>query len=180
MQKNHIRIADTNQCHSSTTGLIDRRSQTRIGQHLIHSHLSGLIGSHTESIIKATPTRGEAFCFCTLSSAGPPRMAAASHPYLVTLISAKPLFQFIWCSTYWIQVIIHKLHQFFRKFGKLFGSWRPSLIFFVKLEPCHPDIYKTALSIHFVFNILDTSINSYAASIFSESLGKYSGHGGHL
>ena len=33
---NHIRIADTNHCHmdSSTTGLIDRRSQTLIGQHL--------------------------------------------------------------------------------------------------------------------------------------------------
>ena len=33
---NHIRIADTNHCHmdSSTTWLIDRRTQTLIGQHL--------------------------------------------------------------------------------------------------------------------------------------------------
>ena len=27
-------------------------------------------------------------------------------------------------------------------------------------HPCHPDIYKTAFSIHLVFNILDTSINT--------------------
>ena len=27
-------------------------------------------------------------------------------------------------------------------------------------QPCHPDIYKTAFSIHLVFNILDTSINT--------------------
>ena len=26
--------------------------------------------------------------------------------------------------------------------------------------PCHPDIYKTSSSIHLVFNVLDTSINS--------------------
>ena len=33
-------------------------------------------------------------------------------------------------------------------------------LFFVKLGPCHPDIYRTAYSIHFVFNILDASIIS--------------------
>ena len=88
--------------------------------------------------------------------------------HLVTLISAKPLFQFIWCSTDLIQVLFPKLHPFFKKFGKIFVSWRPSLIFFVKLGPCHPDIYKTGFSIHFVFNILDASINSWAASIFQK------------
>ena len=50
--------------------------------------------------------------------------------YAVTLISTKPLFQFIWCSTYWIQVLIPRLHQFFSKFGKIFGSWWPSFNLF--------------------------------------------------
>ena len=35
-------------------------------------------------------------------------------------------------------------------------------------HPCHPDIYKTAFSIHLVFNILDTSINTQAASTFQK------------
>ena len=35
-------------------------------------------------------------------------------------------------------------------------------------HPCHPDIYKTAFSIHLVFNILDANINSQAASIFQK------------
>ena len=69
-----------------------------------------------------------AFCFCTVSSAGSGG-GDASHQYLssiplylVTLISAKPLFQLIWCSTYCLQVLISKLHQFLRKFGKIFVS----------------------------------------------------------
>ena len=52
----------------------------------------------------------------------------------VTLISTKPLFQFIWCSTYWIQVLIPRLHQFFRKFGRIFKSLRPSLTFFRQIR----------------------------------------------
>ena len=38
---------------SSTTGLIDRRAQTLIGQHLppMMTHLIGLIWSHADSII---------------------------------------------------------------------------------------------------------------------------------
>ena len=79
--------------------------------------------------------------------AAAPRMDTASHPCHVTLISTKPLFQFIWCSTYWIQVLIPRLHQLFRKLGKIFGSLQPSLTFFVKLGPVHPDIYQTAFSI---------------------------------
>ena len=30
-------------------------------------------------------------------------------------------------------------------------------LFFVKSEPCHADIYKTAFSIYFVFNIPDAN-----------------------
>ena len=85
---------------------------------------------HIVDLIKAPPTRGRLFVFVRFCPpvAAAPRMGAASHPYPATLISTKPFFQFIWCSTYWIQVLIPKLYQFFRKFGKIFGSWRPSLI----------------------------------------------------
>ena len=38
-------------------------------------------------------------------------------------------------------------------------------------HPCHPDIYKTAFLIHLVFNILNTSINTKAASIFQKVRG---------
>ena len=100
-------------------------------------------------------------------------MDAASHPYHVTLISTKPLFQFILCSTYWIQVIIPKLPQLFRKVGKIFRSWRPALIFFRQIRTLSPCNLQTAFLIHLVFNILDASINSQSASIFLESAGKY-------
>ena len=57
-------------------------------------------------------------------------------------------------------------------------TWQPS--FYVKLRPCHPDIYKTAFLILSMFNLLDTNFNSQVASIFSRNSEKYKGHGGHL
>ena len=90
-------------------------------------------------LLVAAPTRGRLFVFVRFSPmAASHGMAAASHPYFVTLISAKPLFRLIWCSTYWIQVLIPKLHQFFRKFEKIFGSSRPSLIFFYQIRTLSP------------------------------------------
>ena len=78
----------------------------------------------------------------------------SSNYDLVTLITSKLLIRYTQYSIHCMLVLIPRLHQFFRKFGKISGSWPPSSIFFVKLEPCHPDIYKTAFSIHFVFNYL--------------------------
>ena len=42
----------------------------------------------------------------------------------------KATSRFSLCSTHWMQVLIPRLHQFFGKFGTIFGSWRPSLIVF--------------------------------------------------
>ena len=82
------------------------------------------------------------------------------------MITSKLLIRYTQYLKYCIVVLFPSLHQFFRKFGRMTGSWRPSLIFFfVKLGPCHPDNFKAAL--------LDC-IN------FSESSGKYPGHGRHL
>ena len=53
-------------------------------------------------------------------------------------------------------VLIPILHKFFRKFGRISGSWR--LSFFVKLGPCHPDNFKAAFPIYSIFNILHSSI----------------------
>ena len=86
----------------------------------------------------------------------------------------KPLFRFTLCSTYWMQVLIPKLHQILRKFGRIFGSWRPSFIFFVKLGPCHPDNFKATYPIYSIFNILHSSSISWNASIFIK-FGKISG-----
>ena len=88
----------------------------------------------TTTNAKITP----AFSFCTRFR--PPARAGDGTPPLihVTLISTKPLFQFIWCSTYWIQVLIYRLHQFFRKFRKIFGSLRPSLTFFRQIRTLSP------------------------------------------
>ena len=44
----------------------------------------------------------------------------------------------IWCSTYWIQVLIPKLHQLLKKFGKIWGSCRPSLIVFRQIRTLSP------------------------------------------
>ena len=74
--------------------------------------------------IKAPPYQGRLLVFVRFQRAWTPPLIHA------TLISTKPLFQLIWCSTYWIQVLIPRLHQFFRKFVKIFGSRGPSLIFF--------------------------------------------------
>ena len=62
----------------------------------------------------------------------------SSNYDLVTLISTKPLFRFTLCSTYWMQVLIRRLHQSFRKFGKISGSWRPSLNFFRQIRTLLP------------------------------------------
>ena len=61
-----------------------------------------LFNPYPAKLIKAPPYQGEAFSSCTVSSAGAcGRRRAWTLPLIhVTLISTKPLFQFIWCSTY--------------------------------------------------------------------------------
>ena len=88
----------------------------------------------------------------------------------IRVTAAIPIFfvKFRTCHAYFSKttffttflVTFPSLHQFFRKFGKISGSRQPSFIFFVKLSACHPDINKTVCFIHFVFNILNTGINS--------------------
>ena len=107
----------------------------------MHYPSISVITSTLVIFFKAPPYQGEASSFCTVSSAGAcgRRRRAWTPPLIhVTLISTKPLFQFIWCSTYWIQVLIPRLHQFFRKFGKIFGSLRPSLTFFRQIRSLSP------------------------------------------
>ena len=86
---------------------------------------------------QGSPLPGGRFLFLSAGGGGrggAAHMDAASHPYHVILISTKLLFQFNWCSTDWIQVLFPRLHQFFRKFGKIFGSMRQSLIFFRQIR----------------------------------------------
>ena len=47
-------------------------------------------------------------------------------------------FRFTLCSSYWMQVLIPRLYQFLRKFGEIFWSWRPSLIFFRQIRTLSP------------------------------------------
>ena len=109
-----------------------------------HNYFINII---TIVIFRAPPYQGEAFNFCTFWFAGAcgrrrrwRRCRRAWTPPLihVTLISTKPLFQFIWCSTYLIQVSLPRLHQFFRKFGKIFRSLQPSLTFFRQIRTLSP------------------------------------------
>ena len=83
--------------------------------------------------------------------------------------TAYPIYSILY-STFCIVVLIPRLHQVFRKFGRISGSWGPSLIFFVKLVPCHPDNFEAAYPIilNIIFNILLSSINSQTASIFQK------------
>ena len=90
--------------------------------------------------LRLPPTRGKLLVFVRFC---PPVRAGGggcwTPPLIhVTLISTRPFFQFIWCSTYWIQVLIPRLHWFFRKFRKIFGSLRPSLTFFRQIRTLSP------------------------------------------
>ena len=141
--KEESELAITKKACQATMDLFKKRLQEQI---------EGIIDSE-----KVRP------CLTTVSSAGAGGggcMDTASHPCHVALISTKPLFQFIWCSTYWIQVLIPRLHQFSESSGKYSGHCGHLKPFLVKLGTCHPDIYQTAFSILFVFNILDENINS--------------------
>ena len=131
-------------------------------------------------VIKAPTTRGRLFVFVQFRPL--PRMTAASHPYLVTLIiwkaassihlvfnilntsnnsqaasifqkvrenirvlaaifnlfssnqdpdNFKAVIRYTQYSKYCIVVLIPSLHHFFRTFGRISGSWRPFLIFFL-------------------------------------------------
>ena len=93
---------------------------------------------YQRAFLRLPPTRGRLLVFVRFRP--PARAGGAWTPPLihVTLISTKPLFQFIWCSTYWIQVLIPRLHQFFKKIGKIFGSLRPSLTFFRQFRTLSP------------------------------------------
>ena len=81
----------------------------------------------------------------------------SSNNDLVTLISTKPLFRFTLFSTYWMQVLIPRLHEFFKNFRRISGSWRPFLIFFFNLGPCHFNNFKATYPIYSIFNILYSS-----------------------
>ena len=75
----------------------------------------------TDNSVKGSPCQGEAFCFCTFFSTAV-SCGRRLIPFHVTLISTKPLF--ILTSVFSIldtsTVIIPRLHQFFRKFGRRF------------------------------------------------------------
>ena len=64
----------------------------------------------------------------------------SSNLDFVTLITSKPLIRYTKCSTYCIAVLIPRLHQFFRKFGKISGSWRLSLFLFRQIRTLSPPI----------------------------------------
>ena len=51
---------------------------------------------------------------------------------------SKLLIRYTQYSKYCIVVLIPSLHQFFRNFGRISGSWRPSLIFFRQIRTLSP------------------------------------------
>ena len=120
--------------------------------------------THCVVLIKAPPYQGEAFSFCTVSSAGGAAhgLPILCHPYIYksafcihmlnilmqVLIprlhqffrkfgEIKPLIRYTQYSTYCIVVLIPRLLKFFRKFGKISGSG-PSLIFFRQIRTLSP------------------------------------------